>query len=377
MQIKILIVDDVKANLISLRSILEEIDNQFEIIDANSGEEALEIVLMHTVDLIILDIQMPIMDGFEVAKFIKSNKLTRDIPIIFLTAAFKSEEFVQKGFELGAVDYLTKPINEYQLTNRITLYANLFRQMSENRRKDRIMFQQSKMASMGDMLANIAHQWRQPLSAISTLASGLKLKTEMDLFEEENELVDELEHIVSLTQHLSKTIEDFRTFFRQENDMYLINLEKVINKSLYIIDILFKNKGIEIIYSLESISFKSYENELIQVLLTMLNNAKDALETNNEKEKLIFISTKCTESNISIMIKDNAGGVPLDIIDKVFEPYFTTKHQSQGTGIGLYIANEIIVKHMKGQIHVQNVSYNHHNKQYIGAEFTINLPISS
>ncbi len=375
MQIKILIVDDVKANLISLKAILEEIDDEFEIIEANSGEEALEIVLMHTVDLIILDIQMPIMDGFEVAKFIKSNKLTRDIPIIFLTAAFKSEEFVQKGFELGAVDYLTKPINEYQLTNRISLYANLFRQMSENRRKDRIMFQQSKMASMGDMLANIAHQWRQPLSAISTLASGLKLKTEMDLFEEENELVDELEHIVSLTQHLSKTIEDFRTFFRQENDMYLINLEKVINKSLYIIDILFKNKGIEIIYSLESVSFKSYENELIQVLLTMLNNAKDALEIQNDKEKLIFITTKSNESNISIIIKDNAGGVPLDIIDKVFEPYFTTKHQSQGTGIGLYIANEIIVKHMKGQIHVQNVSYTHHNKQYIGAEFTITLPI--
>lgn len=373
MQIKILIVDDVKANLISLRAILEEIDENFLIIEANSGEEALEQVLNYQVDLVILDIQMPIMDGFEVAQFLKSNNLTKDIPILFLTAAFKSEEFVQKGFELGAVDYLTKPINKHKLINRINLYTKLFREMQENRQKDRLMFQQSKMAAMGDMLATIAHQWRQPLSAISSRSSGLSLMFSMGTASNE-EIKEELDNINKITQYLSSTIDDFRTFFRTDKDKSKFKLSESIKKSLAIVEVLFEDSNINIITNLDDeIELYTYENEFLQVLLTLFTNAKDALD-DKIHDRYIFITTEQNDGEFILKIKDNAGGVPLDIMDKIFEPYFTTKHQSQGTGIGLFICNEIIVKHMKGKIGVKNIDFKYDGHSYIGAEFSIRLP---
>ena len=373
MQITILIVDDVKANLFSLRALLHNINDTFNIIEANNGEEALEQTINNSIDLVILDIQMPIMDGFEVAHFLKSNNLTKDIPIIFLTAAFKSNEFIEKGFKLGAVDYLTKPIDEYQFTNRITLYTKLFNQTKENRKKDQLMFQQSKMASMGDMLANIAHQWRQPLSCISTAASGLKLRKELGVLTEK-EIEKDLTHIVNLTQHLSKTIDDFRTFFRQEKDKVEFKLSDALNKSLSIVEILFEYEGIEFEVSCEDLTLYSYENELIQVFLTILNNSKDAM-SGELTPRIIFINTHIKDEQLEIKIRDNAGGVPTDIIHNIFEPYFTTKHESQGTGIGLYISNEIIGKHMKGTINVRNVEFEYKKNHYIGAEFIINIPI--
>ena len=124
--LNILIVDDVEANLISLEYLLDEYFDNLNILKANSGEEALKIIYTQKIDLIILDIQMPKMDGFEVAQFIKLNPKTKHLPIIFLTAAFKEEEFQEKGFEIGAVDYLTKPINKHQLINRLKLYIEIF-----------------------------------------------------------------------------------------------------------------------------------------------------------------------------------------------------------------------------------------------------------
>jgi len=129
--VKILIVDDIEANLISLEYLLYDYFKDIIVVKANGGEEALKISLEDSVDFIILDIQMPQMDGFEVAKFLKLNKRTKDIPIIFLTAAFKEDEFQKRGFEVGAVDYLTKPINNHQLVNKLRLYIEVFRKNRE------------------------------------------------------------------------------------------------------------------------------------------------------------------------------------------------------------------------------------------------------
>ena len=239
MHIKILIVDDVQANLIALRALLEVVNKDFVIKEALNGEEALEQVLNDKIDLIILDIQMPIMDGFEVAKFLKSNNLTKDIPIIFLTAAFKSDDFMEKGFDLGAVDYLTKPINENLFINRISLYTKLIIERNNNMIKDKLMFQQSKMASMGEMLSNIAHQWRQPLSSISTTASGLALLRDSEQLSEKD-LMSGLDNIVEVTQYLSQTIDDFRTFFKQDKDKSEFNVARLLNKSIIIIKNIYK-----------------------------------------------------------------------------------------------------------------------------------------
>lgn len=130
-KIKILIVDDVEANLISLEYLLYDYFKDITVLKASCGEDALKISLEESIDFIILDIQMPQMDGFEVAKFLKLNKRTKDIPIIFLTAAFKEEEFQKRGFEVGAVDYLTKPINNHQLINKLKLYIEIFRKNRE------------------------------------------------------------------------------------------------------------------------------------------------------------------------------------------------------------------------------------------------------
>ena len=372
MQIKILIVDDVQANLIALRALLEVVNKDFVIKEALNGEEALEQVLNDKIDLIILDIQMPIMDGFEVAKFLKSNNLTKDIPIIFLTAAFKSDDFMEKGFDLGAVDYLTKPINENLFINRISLYTKLIIERNNNMIKDKLMFQQSKMASMGEMLSNIAHQWRQPLSSISTTASGLALLRDSEQLSEKD-LMSGLDNIVEVTQYLSQTIDDFRTFFKQDKDKSEFNVARLLNKSISIIQNIYKKYNIHIISNFDkTLNMRTYKNELIQVFMTLLTNAKDALH-DIEGEKLVFVEILSDADNIIIKIRDNADGIPLDIIDKIFEPYFTTKHQTQGTGIGLFIANEIIVNHMKGKITAKNVSYEHNHEIYIGAEFVLTL----
>ncbi|NQY21551.1 MAG: hybrid sensor histidine kinase/response regulator [Campylobacteraceae bacterium] len=372
MQIKILIVDDVQANLIALRALLEVVNKDFVIKEALNGEEALEQVLNDKIDLIILDIQMPIMDGFEVAKFLKSNNLTKDIPIIFLTAAFKSDDFMAKGFDLGAVDYLTKPINENLFINRISLYTKLIIERNNNMIKDKLMFQQSKMASMGEMLSNIAHQWRQPLSSISTTASGLSLLRDSEQLSEKD-LMSGLDNIVEVTQYLSQTIDDFRTFFKQDKDKSEFNVARLLNKSISIIQNIYKKYNIHIISNFDkTLNMRTYKNELIQVFMTLLTNAKDALY-DIEGDKLVFVEILSDADNIIIKIRDNADGIPLDIIDKIFDPYFTTKHQTQGTGIGLFIANEIIVNHMKAKITAKNVSYEHNHKVYIGAEFVLTL----
>lgn len=130
-KVKILLVDDTPANLITLKAILEEHNQTLDILTAESGEEALKIVYKQRVDLVILDVQMPNLNGFETAKFMQNNPKTKDIPIIFLTAVFKSEEFMRYGFELGAIDYMTKPINENQLMNRVNLYTRLFQKNKE------------------------------------------------------------------------------------------------------------------------------------------------------------------------------------------------------------------------------------------------------
>jgi len=375
MLIDILIVDDVKANLISLEALLESIDCNFNVIQANSGLEALESVLSQKPHLIILDIQMPEMDGFEVAQLLKANKDTQDIPIIFLTAAYKSEEFVEQGFVLGAVDYLTKPIDEHQFANRINLYTKLIKSVEENRQKDLMLNEQSKLASMGEMIGNIAHQWRQPLSVISTGVTGMQLEKSYGLLTDEN--FDQTCDIINNNaQYLSKTIDDFKNFVTGERIKKPFNLKKDIDSFLHLVEGTIKSKNIEIILDLdEDIIIDGYENELTQCLINIFNNAKDVLLSNEDTNRLIFITTKIENKEIIIEVKDNGGGILDNIINRVFEPYFTTKHQSQGTGLGLHMTYNLIKEGMSGSIDVYNREYEHNNMTQKGAEFIIKFSI--
>jgi signal transduction histidine kinase len=241
-----------------------------------------------------------------------------------------------------------------------------------NTQKERIFFEQSKMASMGEMIGNIAHQWRQPLSLISTVSSGLKFKYEMNMFNED-EYISSLDKILDSTTYLSNTIDDFRNFFKSDKEIVEFDINLLINKAINLMGNSFSTNNIHLELNVQKNLIKGYENELLQALLNILNNAKDALK-DKEINKLISISTNLKEDKIIISIQDTAGGVPKNIINKIYEPYFTTKHQSQGTGIGLYMTKEIVVKHMQGKIEVKNTEIIYNENKLSGALFTITIP---
>ena len=247
-----------------------------------------------------------------------------------------------------------------------------------NKNQD-ILHQQSKMAAMGEMIGNIAHQWRQPLSTITTASSGIVLQKELGILTDDF-FMEALKKINSSAQHLSKTIDDFRNFFSPNKIKTRIFIEDLFTTTLNLISAQFSAKDIKIIKHIENIELYTYENELVQALINILNNARDELiKLPSSEEKLIFIDIcKNTEKNsIEIMIKDNAGGIEEKYLHKIFEPYFSTKHKAQGTGIGLYMTQEIIVKHLNGQITAENKEFIYNNKNHKGAEFKLEFGLSS
>lgn len=268
-----------------------------------------------------------------------------------------------------------------KLTNYIGIFSDTTKQKQQEsiiKEKERILFQQSKMASMGEMLGNIAHQWRQPLSVISIASGAIKLSREYKEVYSFDEVSEFIDSISNSTKYLSETIDDFRNFFTQDANYKRFEAYKAINTTLKLLSSNFKYKEIDIIFKrTEDILILGNVNEFKQVIMNILNNAKDVLlEKNIEKKKLIFIDIYFDDKYIFIDLLDNAGGIESKIIDKVFEPYFTTKHQSMGTGIGLFMSEEIITKHMNGEILVSNEYFTYDDIDYKGARFTLKLPIS-
>ena len=265
----------------------------------------------------------------------------------------------------------SKKLKELNISLNQTVNDVIFK----NNEKNKILFQQNKMAAMGEMIENIAHQWRQPLSVITTIASSLKLKKEYGTIEDKD-YEESMVHIIETANYLSNTIDDFRYYFSPNKDKNLFNTKALISRCIKITSIDFTNKNIKIVENVEELTIFSYENELIQVIINILNNAKYELEkiVNNE-DRVIFIDLYKEHNFLIIKIKDSAGGIKEDIIDRIFEPYFTTKHKSNGTGIGLYMCEEIIVKHIGGKIQVLNEKYNYEDKNFIGALFKISIPI--
>lgn len=241
------------------------------------------------------------------------------------------------------------------------------------RKNENFISEQSKLASMGEMLGNIAHQWRQPLSVITTISTGLKLEEEEGL-SDSNRIIKSLDEIVKQTKYLSRTIDDFRTFFRKSKERETLSVVGILDSSLNILEASFKNSSIEVIKTFEfDTKIDALENELTQAFINMLVNSKDAILLNdkNEEERYIFIDTKKVDDCLMIEIRDNGDGIDENVINRVFEPYFTTKHKSVGTGIGLSIAYQIITKRHDAFINVSNSEFKYKNKNYKGACFRI------
>ncbi|MBP6163264.1 MAG: transporter substrate-binding domain-containing protein, partial [Aliarcobacter sp.] len=255
------------------------------------------------------------------------------------------------------------------------LNKNLEIKVKDEIEKNRIiqerLYKADKLASMGEMISNIAHQWRQPLSVISTIATGTKLQKEVNSLKDEN-LIENMDLINKNAQYLSKTIDDFRNFINDNRTIQFYSLSETISNFTNIIYSSIKDKNIKLILDLDNnIVVEGNPNQLIQCLINIFNNSKDALQEKNPDESLFFISSQKEDNKIILKIRDNAGGIPENILSKIYEPYFTTKHQSQGTGLGLHMTYRLITESMCGKIDASNIEFNYNQKIYKGAEFKI------
>ena len=241
----------------------------------------------------------------------------------------------------------------------------------EKLKNQEILFSQSKVAAMGEMIGNIAHQWRQPLSVISTAATGMIMEKEIGVLTDEK-LKNTLENINEYAQYLSTTIDTFRDYIKTEKEYKEVILQERIKVAINIVEASFKNNYITIktnLDDLEPIKLKLVVGELSEVLINILNNAKDALKENHiQKTPWVEIYVEVLDKTIKISVEDNAGGISTEIMPKIFDPYFTTKHQSQGTGLGLHMSYKIITESLGGKMYVKNTKN--------GAKFIIELPIS-
>jgi signal transduction histidine kinase len=235
--------------------------------------------------------------------------------------------------------------------------------------KDKQIYESAKMAQMGEMIGNIAHQWRQPLSVISTIASGIQVKQSIGLFNIET-LEGNMNKIVQNTTYLSETIDIFSNFIKEEKVYKDLILQDEIKTAFTIIESSLTNHYIKLISDIDfdkKIKVKLISGELPQVIINIINNAKDILIEKEISEAKIIVNLEEQEDKVILTIEDNAGGVPNDIITKIFDPYFTTKHQSKGTGLGLHMSYKIIQESLHGKLYVKNSD--------LGAKFFIELPL--
>ncbi|HFU75582.1 MAG TPA: hypothetical protein ENK66_04975, partial [Arcobacter sp.] len=245
------------------------------------------------------------------------------------------------------------------LQKNITLEEEIKKEIEIVRKQEQILAKNSKLTAMGEMIENIAHQWRQPLSIIATSATALQFKNEINPVST-NEINQTCIKINENAQYLSNTIENFRQYLKGDSIPVRFDMKNNSNKFIKFVEKSIEKYHIQVILDLhEDIKVNGYPNELIECFINIFNNSKDIfLEKNySHDNRFIFISQKVIENKIIITFKDNAGGMPTEVLPRVFEPYFTTKHQTKGTGLGLSITYNLIVNGMNGSIEVENVEF--------------------
>ena len=225
---------------------------------------------------------------------------------------------------------------------------------NEAKEKERILVHQSKLASMGEMIGSIAHQWRQPLTQLSSVLVLVELKYERGKLTLK-ELRESIHQSQEQIEFMSKTIDDFRNFFKPNKQKDFFSPYKSVQSALSLISSSFENYNIKVNLKFEDeVLINGYESEFSQVILNILSNSKDAFIEKQIANPIITVTISKEDKNSKIVLCDNAGGINLIPIEKVFEPYVTTKHASSGTGIGLYMSKNIIEKSMNGSLSVSN-----------------------
>jgi signal transduction histidine kinase len=421
----ILIVDDTPANLDVISDALS--DAGFEVAIAPSGERAFKQMQLQLPDLILLDVMMPVMDGFEVCRHLKADPKTQEIPVIFMTALSDTDSKT-KGFELGAVDYITKPFQEAEVMARIKTHlqlrnltknleyqvrqrtTELTQALQELQSSQMQLIQSEKMSALGNLFAGIAHEINNPVGFvhgnINHVEGYIKDLLELiDLYQKNypqpkydiqekiedidlDYLREDLPKLINSTQEGVKRIRNIstslRTFSRADSDSpTAFDIHQGLESTILILKHRLKadenRPAIEVINNYGSIpQVECYAGQINQVFMNIIANAIDALEESNKgrsfeeiaaKPNLITIKTEVSNYSefITISIKDNGIGMSEETQKKSFEHLFTTKGVGKGTGLGLAIAHQIIVEKHHGNIQVNSTLGK-------GTEFTITIP---
>ena len=340
----ILIVDDVKENV----DVLIELLKEYDLVTALDGETALKIVEDEEIDLILLDIMMPKMNGFEVCKILKLQDATSHIPIIFLSAKNKHED-IQQGFKLGAVDYVAKPFNPNELLSRVDTHLKLrmyeknlekrvTQELEKNKLKEQMIYQQSKQAALGELLMHIAHQWKQPLASLGSIHLLQRTKIEQNIKITTDELLSMIEKAENLISFMSTTVDTFKNFYQPSYDDKYFSITNAVHNVFNISEATLNYDNIKTtITSNETENTFGNENEFTQIIFSILNNAREIFKQRDIQNPEIKIDIQ----NQKISISDNAGGIDKDIISDIFLPFTSTTNSN---GIGLYIAKEMSEK---------------------------------
>lgn len=261
------------------------------------------------------------------------------------------------------------------------LEVKVSKEVAQNRKKDIIMFQQARLASLGEMLNNIAHQWRQPLGSITMIVQSFQTKMLMGKLTDE--FVDEkVNDALLLANNMSQTLDDFKNFFSPNKQRSKFLIKDCIEHSIELSKYSLEKQSIQIKLEIkQNVELHTFYNELSHVFLNIISNSKDALcSTIDKNDRIIKIIVNKYKHNVVVNLIDNGGGINEEIVPKIFEPYYTTKYKSAGTGIGLYMSKQIIEKHMNGSISYKNIVHKikpNDDTNFKCSLFTIKIPISN
>jgi len=255
------------------------------------------------------------------------------------------------------------------------LEERIAQEVEKSKKIEHQLYETEKLAAMSEMIGNIAHQWRQPLSIISSSSTGILTRKKYGALTDKK-LEKSMRDINDSAQFLSKTITDFSSMLKGDVSIESFNLTHNLKKCFSIENSMLEMYDIRLIENYnDNIVLQSYPNSLIQCMINIINNAKDVLIEKEISNSLIIVTTCIEDENAVITIQDNAGGIPKDVIGHIFEAYFTTKHKSQGTGLGLNMTYTMITNEMKGSIVAINNEFEYENESYMGALFTIKIPL--
>lgn len=383
---RVLVVDDLEANLLAIEGLLESMPCQLVLVQ--SGNDALRELLKHEFAVMLLDVQMPAMDGYEVARLARLNPGTAELPIIFVTATHESEESALRGYGSGAVDYLFKPVNPTILRSKVRIFLELF----ESRRKvadglrelnqayvdlrtaQAQLIQAAKMASLGQLVAGIAHEINNPLAFVMghldvarrdltriDEASGKTMEeAHAESWKRARSRIDELG---TGLERIRDLVLKLRTFSHlDQGERKTVNLSEGIASILTILNHRMSDR-IEVDVDLCDVdSIECQPGLLNQALMNLISNAIDAIEDTGR----IKVATRAGKNTLSIEVSDTGSGIPKEIRDRVLEPFFTTKGVGQGTGLGLSITDSIVRSH-SGTLSIEDNPGG-------GTRFTITIP---